>query len=335
MGLPGMSRVRLTRPGGICRQIFRATVLSQGQPIGCSDSDSGAHIRHHEQGQDVRCGFVHPSAETFSSQGVGQVFVGGSSLPAVRVDLNPLKLSKYGISLEDVRSFLAGTNANRPKGELVKDDRTWEIRTNDQLSTADEYLPLVITYRSGAAVRLSDVANVQDSVEDLRTAGMVNGKPAVMLVIFRQPGANIIETVDNVRSLLPQLGLPCPGPSIFRWYSIEPRRFADHSGTWDGPSYHRDFSLSWWCSGFCVISAPRSSRLFAVASVDHWHLRRDVPVRLLAGHLSLMALTVATGFVVDDAIVVLENITRYGKWGNRPCRRHYPGQRKLRSLSFP
>src|SRR5208337_1354959 len=143
-------------------------------------------------------------------KGVGQVFVGGSSLPAVRAELNPLALSKYGISLEKVRSVLSTTNVNRPKGQLSKGDRTWEIRTNDQLYKAREYLPLVITYRSGAAVRLADVATVEDSVEDIRAAGFVNGKPCVMLVIFRQPGANIIETVDNVRALLPQLQAAIP-----------------------------------------------------------------------------------------------------------------------------
>jgi multidrug efflux pump len=138
-------------------------------------------------------------------KGVGQVFVGGSSLPAVRVELTPMALSKYGISLEDIRGVLSSTNTNRPKGQLTKGKRTWEISTNDQLSKADQYRPLVITYRSGAAVRLPDVGTVQDSVEDLRTAGFVNGRPAVFVIIFRQPGANIIEAVGGIRSLLPQL----------------------------------------------------------------------------------------------------------------------------------
>ncbi|HTG01991.1 MAG TPA: efflux RND transporter permease subunit, partial [Nitrospirota bacterium] len=143
--------------------------------------------------------------------GVGQVFVGGSSLPAVRVDVNPLALSKYGISLESVRGVLSATNVNRPKGQLLRGDTTWEIRTNDQLLKAEQYLPLVVAYRSGTAVRLRDVANVQDSVEDLRAAGFVNGKPAISVIVFRQPGANIIETVDNVRALLPQLEAAMPG----------------------------------------------------------------------------------------------------------------------------
>src|SRR5512140_2595984 len=119
-------------------------------------------------------------------KGVGQVFVGGSSLPAVRVDLNPLALSKYNISPEAVRGVLSATNVNRPKGQVADTGRTWEVSTNDQLRTAAEYLPLVVTYRAGAAVRLSDIAEVTDSVEDLRTAGYVNGKPAVMVIVFRQ-----------------------------------------------------------------------------------------------------------------------------------------------------
>ncbi len=132
-------------------------------------------------------------------KGVGQVFVGGSSLPAVRVELNPMALSKYGISLENVRGVLSSTNVNRPKGQLIKGEKSWEIRTNDQLSKAVQYQPLVVTYRAGAAVRLPDIATVQDSVEDLRAAGYVNGKPAVMVIVFRQPGANIIDTVDSIR----------------------------------------------------------------------------------------------------------------------------------------
>ena len=144
-------------------------------------------------------------------EGVGQVFVGGSSLPAVRVDVNPMALSKYGISLEDVRSVLAHTNINRPKGQLADKKRTWKIQTNDQLHAAEQYQPLIVTYKAGAAVRLPDVANVENSVEDIRAAGLVNGRPAVMVVIFRQPAANIIDTVDRVSSLLPQLEAAMPG----------------------------------------------------------------------------------------------------------------------------
>ena len=135
-------------------------------------------------------------------EGVGQVIVGGGSLPAVRVELNPLSLSKYGIGLSDVQTALANTNVNRPKGQLANGEKTWEIKTNDQMYKAELYRPIIVAFQSGAAVRLSDVADVQDSVEDIRNAGLVNGKPAVMVILFRQPGANIIETVDRVVELL-------------------------------------------------------------------------------------------------------------------------------------
>jgi hydrophobe/amphiphile efflux-1 (HAE1) family protein len=271
-------------------------------------------------------------------KGVGQVFVGGSSLPAVRVDLNPLSLSKYGISLESVRSFLARANVNRPKGELVKDDRTWEIRTNDQLSTADEYLPLVVAYRSGAAVRLSDVANIQDSVEDLRTAGIVNGKPAIMLVIFRQPGANIIETVDNVRSLLPQLGAALPG-------AIDLSVVLDRTPPIRGSL--RDVGWTLILSGLLVILVVfwflRSIRATVIPAVAvAVSIIGTFGVMYLFGYsldnLSLMALTVATGFVVDDAIVVLENITRYREMGETAFQAALSGSKEIAftvlSMSF-
>src|SRR3989475_10298809 len=143
-------------------------------------------------------------------EGVGQVIVGGGSLPAVRVDLNPLALNKYGIGLVDVRRVLSSTNVNRPKGQMTDGVRTWEIRTNDQLYKAVEYMPLITMYRAGAALQLSDVAKVEDSVEDLRATGLFNGKPAVLVILFRQPGANIIETVDHIREQMPQLEASIP-----------------------------------------------------------------------------------------------------------------------------
>ncbi len=134
-------------------------------------------------------------------QGVGQVFVGGSSSPAVRVQVNPQQLNSYGISLETIRSVLGSANANRPKGETSDLQREWGINTTDQLFKAREYQPLIVTWHQGAAVRLSDVGNVIDSVTDVRNSGVTNGKPGIILVIFRQPGANMIETVDRVRAL--------------------------------------------------------------------------------------------------------------------------------------
>ena len=143
--------------------------------------------------------------------GVGLVHVGGGSLPAVRVDLNPTALNKYGIGLGEVRQVLSRTNVNRPKGQLSDATRTWEIRVNDQLQEAEDYLPLIVSYREGRAVRLSDIATVEHSVEDVRTTGLANGIPAVLIVINRQPGANIIETADRIRALLPQLEASIPG----------------------------------------------------------------------------------------------------------------------------
>ena len=147
-------------------------------------------------------------------QGVGQVFVGGGSLPAVRVDVNPTQLNNYGLGLEDIRAALAAANANRPKGELSDGSRTQAITTTDQLLKAEEYRPLVVTYRRSGAVLLRDVATVTDSVEDLRTFGMYNGKTGVQLVVFRQPGANMIETVDRVLSILPDRGGDPPAMKI-------------------------------------------------------------------------------------------------------------------------
>src|SRR6267142_908858 len=161
-------------------------------------------------------GQMYDAASTILAQrisqvsGVGQVTVGGASLPAVRVELNPTALNSYGIALDDVRAALAAANANRPKGSVEDGDRHWQIQANDQAKKASEYIPLIVAYRNGAAVRLSDVAEVVDSVEDLRNAGSSNGRPSVLLIINRQPNANIIETVERVRELLPLLRASIP-----------------------------------------------------------------------------------------------------------------------------
>src|SRR5262249_9214645 len=136
--------------------------------------------------------------------------VGGSSLAGVRVELNPLALNKYGIGLDEVRSTLANANANRPKGQLANATTAWEIAATDQLLKADQYRPLIVRYRDGAAVRRSAVAEGEDSVEDVRNAGLANGKPAVLIIVFRSPGANIIATVDRVRDVLPRLQASIP-----------------------------------------------------------------------------------------------------------------------------
>jgi multidrug efflux pump len=262
-------------------------------------------------------------------KGVGQVFVGGSSLPAVRLEVNPTVLSRYGLSLEDVRAVVSGTNVNRPKGNLADAERTWEVRTNDQLRTAAGYGPLVIRYRSGAAVRLADVATVQDSLEDLRTAGFVNGKPSVMVIIFRQPGANIIETVDSVKALLPQLEAALPG-------GIRVSVALDRTPPIRGSL--RDVELTLIISGMLVILVVfwflrnvRSTVIPGVAVAVS--IIGTFGVMYLFGYsldnLSLMALTIATGFVVDDAIVVLENVTRYREMGQSPLQAALSGTREI------
>ncbi|HEX9136051.1 MAG TPA: efflux RND transporter permease subunit, partial [Nitrospirota bacterium] len=235
-------------------------------------------------------------------EGVGQVFVGGSSLPAVRVSLNPTALSRYGISLDAVRGVLTNTNVNRPKGQLTNGDKTWEIQTNDQLRRAAQYEPLVISFRSGAAVRLPDVAKVEDSVEDLRAAGFVNGKPAVMVIVFRQPAANIIETVDSVNLLLPHLEAALPG-------GIKLSVVLDRTPPIRGSL--RDVELTLLISGalvilvvFAFLRNVRSTVIPGVAVAVS--IIGTFGVMYLFGYtldnLSLMALTISTGFVVDDAI---------------------------------
>jgi multidrug efflux pump len=262
-------------------------------------------------------------------KGVGQVIVGGSSLPAVRVELNPLALSKYGISLESVRGMLAGTNVNRPKGELTGGERSWEIRTNDQLRGAAQYRPLVVTYRSGAAVRLPDVASVQDSVEDLRAAGFVNARPCVMVIVFRQPGANIIDTVDSIRGLMPQLEAALPG-------SVKLSVVVDRTPPIRGSLRNVEETLL--ASGILVILVVfwflRNVRATLIpAAAITVSIVGTFAVMYLCGYsldnLSLMALTIATGFVVDDAIVVIENVTRYREKGESPLQAALSGSREI------
>ena len=263
--------------------------------------------------------------------GVGQVIVGGGSLPAVRAELNPVALSKYGIGLEDVRGVLSATNVNRPRGQMADGTRAWEIQTNGQLRKAAEYAPLIVAYRGGQAVRLSDVAQVDDSVEDLRTAGLVNGRPSVPLVIFRQPGANIIDTVDRVRGLIPSLQASIPA-------AIDLSVVLDRSTTIRASlrEVERTLVISAVLVTLVVFVFLRSVRATIIPAVA-------VPVSLVGtfgvmyllgyslDNLSLMALTIATGFVVDDAIVVLENVSRYRESGVAP---HEAALRGAKEVSF-
>ena len=280
-------------------------------------------------------GQMYDAASTIIAQklsqisGVGQVSVGGSSLPAVRVELNPETLNKYGISVETVRGVLTAANANRPKGSVEDGDRHWQIYANDQAKKAAEYLPLIIAYRNGNAVQLSDVAEVVDSVQDLRNAGMANGKPSVLVIINRQPNANIIETVDRVTALLPSLRASIPAtitltPAMERTATI--RASLRDVG--------RSLTIAIVLVILVVFAFLRDGRATLIPSVA-------VPVSLIGtfgvmylcgfsiNNITLMALTIATGFVVDDAIVVLENTSRHIEKGMAPFQAALLGAREV------
>ena len=261
--------------------------------------------------------------------GVGQVTVGGSSLPAVRVEVNPTALNKYGLGLEDIRNMLSVQNANRPKGQIADDTTTSDLAANDQLLKADAYKPLIVSYQNGAALKLSDVANVQDSVEDLRAAGITNGKPSVLVVISREPGANIIATVDRVREALPQLKASIPA-------AIDLTVVLDQTTTIRASVHDVEQTLliSIGLVIIVVFIFLRNVRATFIPSVV-------VPVSLIGtfgvmylcgyslDNLSLMALTISTGFVVDDAIVVIENVTRHLEQGMRPMEAALKGAQEI------
>ena len=280
-------------------------------------------------------GQMYDAASTIMAQklsqitGVGQVTVGGSALPGVRIELNPNQLNKYGIGLEQVRSFLAGSNANTPKGDFQDGKRRWEVGANDQIFHAIDYEPLVIAYHNGSAVRISDIGQAVDSVEDLRNSGYANGKPSVLVIVFRQPGANIIDTVDRIREVLPQLESSIPR-------AINLRVAMDQTITIRASVHDVEITLLISISlvilvVFLFLRSPRTTLIPSVA----------VPVSLigtfgvmyLAGfsidNLSLMALTISTGFVVDDAIVVIENITRYIEHGMHPFQASLKGAQEI------
>jgi len=262
-------------------------------------------------------GQLYDSAATVLQQklsqvdGVGNVDLGGSSLPAVRVELNPDALFHYGIGLEDVRAALASANARSPKGAIEDGPKRYQLYTNDQASHAADYRDLVIAYRNGAAVHLRDVADVEDSVEDVRNLGLANGKPAVLLILYRQPNANVIDTVDRVRAIIPQLQASIPAGAELT--------VASDSSTMIRASLldtEVTLVLAIVLVVLVVFAFLRNWRAALIPSVA-------VPISILGtfgamyllgytlDNLSLMALTIATGFVVDDAIVVLENIMRH------------------------
>jgi len=261
--------------------------------------------------------------------GVGQVFVGGGALPAVRVELNPAALSAYGIGLQDVRAALAATNANAPKGQVANSETAWDIQANDQLRNAAGYDSVIVAYKDGRPVRLTDVAKVVDGVEDVRTLGLMNSTPAVMIIIFRQPGANILETVDNVRGLMPQLEASLP-------QGVALSAVVDRSPPIRASLVEVERSLVISCIlvvlvVFCFLRTLRATAIPGVAVVAS--LVGTFAVMYLLGYsldnLSLMALTIATGFVVDDAIVVLENITSHLERGETPLQAALNGAREI------
>jgi multidrug efflux pump len=263
--------------------------------------------------------------------GVGQVYVGGGANPAVRAEVNPDMLNNYGIGLDAVRTALSAANANRPKGEVANRNSAWTVNDNDQMTRADQYRPLIVAYnkQNGAAVRLGDVADVEDSVEDAHIFGLSNGKPAVILIVFRQPGANIIQTVDNVLAILPQLQASISP-------AIKLAVVSDRTTTVRA-SLH-DIEITLGISVLLVILVVfvflRTVRATIIPSIAvPLSLIGTFGIMYLAGYslnnLSLMALAISTGFVVDDAIVVLENITRYLEKGKGPVEATFLGAREI------
>jgi multidrug efflux pump len=262
-------------------------------------------------------------------QGVGQVTVGGGSLPAVRVELDPLALAHASLSPEQVRAAIASANVDRPKGAVEDGPRRWQILANDQARTAAEYLPTIVAYQRGAAIRLADVATVTDSVQDVRNGGIANGKPAILLILNRQPNANIVDTVAGVRAVLPQLRASIPG-------TMDLEIMLDRTPTIRASLREVERTL---------VIAILLVVLVTYAFLADWRASMVsvvvVPVSLLGtfgvmyfcgfslNTFSLMALTIATGFVVDDAVVVLENITRHVEAGMAPVAAALRGTREV------
>jgi multidrug efflux pump len=261
--------------------------------------------------------------------GVGQVFVGGAAQPAVRAELNPTLLNKLGIGLDTVRNALNAANANRAKGQVSDAINSWSLSANDQLFTADQYRSLIVAYSHGAPVRLGDVGEVQDSVSDTRNIGLANGKPSVLIIVFRQPGANIIQTVDRVRGMMPFLQSSI-SPAIDLTIAM------DRTVTVRASVKDIEFTLilSIILVILVVFAFLRTVRATIIPSIAvPLSLVGTFGVMYLLGYsldnLSLMALAISTGFVVDDAIVVLENITRYVEQGMGALQAAYKGASEI------
>ncbi|HID9896864.1 multidrug efflux RND transporter permease subunit MdtC [Serratia ureilytica] len=283
----------------------------------------------YSQGQLYDFASTQLAQKISQTEGVGDVSVGGSSLPAVRVELNPSALFNQGVSLDAVRQAISNANVRRPQGAVENPQQRWQIQANDALKTADAYRPLIVHYNNGSAVRLGDVAEVKDSVQDVRNAGMTDAKPAIVLAISRAPDANIIETVDRIRAELPALQENIPA-------SIQLNVAQDRSPTIRASLAEVEQSLA-IAIGLVILVVfifLRSGRATLIPAVA-------VPVSLIGSfaamylcgfslnNLSLMALTIATGFVVDDAIVVLENISRHVEAGMKPINAALLGAREV------
>ncbi|ENK7128341.1 multidrug efflux RND transporter permease subunit MdtC [Serratia marcescens] len=283
----------------------------------------------YSQGQLYDFASTQLAQKISQTEGVGDVSVGGSSLPAVRVELNPSALFNQGVSLDTVRQAIANANVRRPQGAVENPQQRWQIQANDALKTAEAYRPLIVHYNNGSAVRLADVAEVKDSVQDVRNAGMTDAKPAIILAISRAPDANIIETVDRIRAELPALQENIPA-------SIKLSVAQDRSPTIRASLAEVEQSLA-IAIGLVILVVfifLRSGRATLIPAVA-------VPVSLIGSfaamylcgfslnNLSLMALTIATGFVVDDAIVVLENISRHVEAGMKPINAALLGAREV------
>jgi multidrug efflux pump len=283
----------------------------------------------YDRGQLYDAGSTIVQQRLLQIQGVGQVFVGGGALPAVRVDLIPGQLNSFGLGLEDVRAMLSRQNANLPKGQLANGVTTADIAANDQLLKAQDYRPLVVAYHNGAAIKLSDIANVQDSVENIRAAGFLNGKPSIPLIIFRQPGANIIETVDHIKAAMPSLKASLP--AAMNMTTVLDRTTTIRASVFE---VERTLVVAIALVILVVFLFLRNGRATLIPAVV-------VPVSLVGtfgvmylfgfslDNLSLMALTISTGFVVDDAIVVIENISRHLEMGLTPVQAALKGAREV------
>jgi multidrug efflux pump len=261
--------------------------------------------------------------------GIGQVFVGGGARPAVRAEMNPTLLSKLGVGVEQVQAALSAANANKPKGEIANATKAWQITDNDQIFKANEYKNIIVARNATGIVRLQDVANVEDSVEDIRNTGVANGKPSVLMIIFRQPGANIIDAVDRVKELMPELQASIPA-AIKLDVALDRTITIRASVT--------DIQITLIISIILVVLVVfvflRNLRATLIPSVA-------VPLSLIGtfgvmylldysvDNLSLMALAISTGFVVDDAIVVIEDITRYMEQGMGPVKAAFRGASEI------